>query len=143
MSITTDPWERIVAYFDPADPIMEAVQAYRAEGHPPPWDCLLLINMTTFAPQEVVRKRDLPKVTGLHTSALEVLIKKRELKPFFLHENGVAKGVTGASLTAFQLKAILREALGIEPNRRMLEDRAEHMRAASPNRDRAREPTPG
>jgi hypothetical protein len=60
------------------------------------------------------------------------MIREREILPFTLHAGGIASGVTGASLTAWALRGILRRAWDLEPVRAERADRAKYMRAATP-----------
>jgi hypothetical protein len=107
--------------------------ARRDAGEAPPRDAVLLINNQEFTSQTIIRRRDLRRYTGLGDSALDLMIREREILPFTLHAGGIASGVTGASLTAWALRGILRRAWDLEPVRAERADRAKHMRAANPH----------
>jgi hypothetical protein len=117
-----------LAHLDPADPLYAEAVTRRERGEAVPADAALLLNTTTFHPQEVVRRKELKRYIGLADSATDALIANGELAPFVLRKGGIATGVLAASITAFQLRGILRRAWNMEPGKGRLDHRAAHMR---------------
>jgi hypothetical protein len=124
-----DPWGRIVAFLESKDPLYTEAERRRAAGETPPRDAVLLLNTSELHPNEIVRRKDLRRFIGLADSATDELIKCGELTPFTLQPNGIATGVTGASLLAFQLRGILRRAFALESGKADLDKKAADMRA--------------
>jgi hypothetical protein len=124
-----DQWARIVPFLEPTDPLYAEMERRRAAGEAPPRDAVLLLNTSDLHPNEIIRRRDLRRFVGLGDSATDELIKAGELTPFTLQPNGVATGIIGASLTAFQLRGILRRAFALESGKADLDKKAADMRA--------------
>jgi hypothetical protein len=125
----TNDWASILLLLIEGEPLRAEAEARAAKGETPPRDALLLVANSTFHPNEIVRRKDLRKFTGLGDTATDELIKTGELVPFTLHSRGIATGVVASSLLAWQLRGILRRAFGMEAGKADLDNKASHMRA--------------